>query len=76
VLADEPTGNLDSKTGTEIMALLDEIHRRGNTVILVTHEEDVAARAHRVVRLRDGLIESDRSHVPVAPPAPITPASA
>jgi putative ABC transport system ATP-binding protein len=76
VLADEPTGNLDSKTGTEIMALLDEIHRRGNTVILVTHEEDVAARAHRVVRLRDGLIESDRRHVPVAPPALTPPAGA
>ena len=64
VLADEPTGNLDSKTGTEIMALLDDIHRKGNTVILVTHEEEVAARAHRVVRLRDGLIESDKRHVP------------
>ena len=76
VLADEPTGNLDSKTGTEIMALLDEIHRRGNTVILVTHEEDVAARAHRVVRLRDGLIESDRRHAPVAPPALTPPAGA
>jgi len=61
VLADEPTGNLDSKTGQEIMALLGEIHRKGNTVILVTHEEDVAAHAHRVVRLRDGKIESDRS---------------
>jgi putative ABC transport system ATP-binding protein len=60
VLADEPTGNLDSKTGLEILALMDEIHHQGNTVILVTHEEDVAARAHRVVRLRDGKIESDR----------------
>jgi len=60
VLADEPTGNLDSKTGLEILALLDEIHGQGNTVILVTHEEDVAARAHRIVRLRDGKIESDR----------------
>jgi len=60
VLADEPTGNLDSKTGLEILALLDEIHQQGNTVILVTHEEDVAARARRVVRLRDGKIESDR----------------
>jgi putative ABC transport system ATP-binding protein len=60
VLADEPTGNLDSKTGLEILALLDEIHAQGNTVILVTHEEDVAARANRVVRLRDGKIESDR----------------
>jgi putative ABC transport system ATP-binding protein len=61
VLADEPTGNLDSKTGLEILALLDEIHAQGNTVILVTHEEDVAARAHRIVRLRDGKIESDRA---------------
>ena len=60
VLADEPTGNLDSKTGLEILALMDEIHGQGNTVILVTHEEDVAARAHRIVRLRDGKIESDR----------------
>jgi putative ABC transport system ATP-binding protein len=66
VLADEPTGNLDTKTGQEIMALLDEIHRKGNTVILVTHEEEVAARALRVVRLRDGLIETDqrRAHSP------------
>ena len=61
VLADEPTGNLDSRTGQEIMALLDEIHRKGNTVILVTHEEDIAAHAHRVIRLRDGRIESDRA---------------
>ena len=60
VLADEPTGNLDSKTGLEILGLMDEIHQQGNTVILVTHEEDVAARAHRIVRLRDGKIESDR----------------
>ncbi|HEY6573125.1 MAG TPA: ABC transporter ATP-binding protein [Candidatus Eisenbacteria bacterium] len=60
VLADEPTGNLDTKTGHEIMTLLEEIHRKGNTVILVTHEEEVAALAHRIVRLRDGLIESDQ----------------
>jgi putative ABC transport system ATP-binding protein len=66
VLADEPTGNLDSKTGQEIMALLDEIHRQGNTVILVTHEEDIAAHAHRVIRLRDGLIEIDQRR-PAAP---------
>ena len=59
VLADEPTGNLDSKTGLEIMALLDDVHRGGNTVILVTHEEDIAANAERIVRLRDGKIESD-----------------
>ncbi|GEQ86823.1 macrolide ABC transporter ATP-binding protein [Patiriisocius marinistellae] len=59
ILADEPTGNLDSKTSVEIMALFDEIHAQGNTVILVTHEEDIAAHAHRVIRLRDGLVESD-----------------
>jgi putative ABC transport system ATP-binding protein len=59
ILADEPTGNLDSKTGTEIMALFDEIHAAGNTVIMVTHEEDIAAHAKRVIRLRDGIIESD-----------------
>ncbi|MBU2919799.1 ABC transporter ATP-binding protein [Winogradskyella psychrotolerans] len=59
ILADEPTGNLDSKTGTEIMALFDEIHAAGNTVIMVTHEEDIAAHAKRVIRLRDGVIESD-----------------
>jgi len=59
ILADEPTGNLDSKTSLEIMNLFDEIHAAGNTVILVTHEEEVAAHAHRVIRLRDGIIESD-----------------
>jgi len=59
ILADEPTGNLDSKTGTEIMALFDQIHAAGNTVIMVTHEEDIAAHAKRVIRLRDGVIESD-----------------
>lgn len=59
ILADEPTGNLDSKTSVEIMNLFSEIHKNGNTVILVTHEEDIAAYAHRVIRLRDGLIESD-----------------
>lgn len=59
ILADEPTGNLDSKTSVEIMKLFGEIHANGNTVILVTHEEDIAAYAHRVIRLRDGLIESD-----------------
>jgi putative ABC transport system ATP-binding protein len=69
VLADEPTGNLDTKTGLEIMGILDDIHRRGNTVIVVTHEEEVAARSHRVIRLRDGRIESDRSTRP-AQPAP------
>jgi putative ABC transport system ATP-binding protein len=59
ILADEPTGNLDSKTGDEIMGILDEIHRQGNTIILVTHEPHIAVYANRIVRLRDGLIESD-----------------
>ncbi|TXC75590.1 ABC transporter ATP-binding protein [Luteibaculum oceani] len=59
ILADEPTGNLDTKTSHEIMGLFEEIHSNGNTIILVTHEEDIAQHAHRIVRLRDGLIESD-----------------
>ena len=59
ILADEPTGNLDSKTSVEIMNLFDEIHANGNTVILVTHEEDIARHAHRIIRLKDGMIESD-----------------
>ena len=59
ILADEPTGNLDSKTGEEIMALFDELHRQGNTIILVTHEEHIAAHANRVVRLLDGKIAVD-----------------
>ncbi|MEI6408253.1 MAG: ABC transporter ATP-binding protein [Bacteroidota bacterium] len=59
ILADEPTGNLDTKTSYEIMGLFEEIHKAGNTVILVTHELDIAQHAHRIVRLRDGLIESD-----------------
>ncbi|WP_309640471.1 ABC transporter ATP-binding protein [Flavobacterium sp.] len=59
ILADEPTGNLDSKTSIEIMKLFGDIHANGNTVILVTHEEEIAAYAHRVIRLRDGMIESD-----------------
>lgn len=59
ILADEPTGNLDSKTSLEIMQLFDEIHAAGNTVILVTHEEEVANHAHRIIRLKDGNIESD-----------------
>jgi putative ABC transport system ATP-binding protein len=57
LLADEPTGNLDTKTSHEIMALFEEIHQQGNTIVLVTHEEDIAAHAKRIVRLRDGLIE-------------------
>ena len=59
ILADEPTGNLDSKTSQEIMEIFGDIHGRGNTIILVTHEEDIANHAHRMVRLRDGVIESD-----------------
>lgn len=59
LLADEPTGNLDSKTSYEIMDLFDQIHSKGNTVIMVTHEEDIAEYAHRIVRLRDGLVETD-----------------
>ncbi len=59
ILADEPTGNLDSKTSVEIMGLLEEIHRQGNTIVLVTHEEDIAQHAHRIVRLKDGVVERD-----------------
>lgn len=59
ILADEPTGNLDTKTSYEIMELFDQLHRKGNTIIMVTHEDDIAHYAHRIVRLRDGLIESD-----------------
>ncbi|MBO0951665.1 ABC transporter ATP-binding protein [Fibrella forsythiae] len=62
LLADEPTGNLDSKTSYEIMDLFDQIHSKGNTVIMVTHEEDIAEYAHRIIRLRDGLIETDRAN--------------
>ncbi len=59
ILADEPTGNLDTKTSIEIMALLQTIHSKGNTIIVVTHEEDIALHAHRIIRLRDGVVESD-----------------
>src|SRR5436189_2172253 len=62
ILADEPTGNLDSKTSYEIMSIFNKIHSGGNTIVLVTHEEDIANHAHRIVRLRDGVIESDRNN--------------
>ena len=70
ILADEPTGNLDSKTSDEIMMLLTELNRAGKTIIMVTHENDIAAWARRVVRMRDGHVESDERNepVPVAPP--------
>ncbi len=73
LLADEPTGNLDSKTGLEIMALFDELWRRGNTIILVTHEEEIARHARRVVRIRDGLIAADERVEPAAAAAPEVP---
>jgi putative ABC transport system ATP-binding protein len=62
ILADEPTGNLDTKTSQEIMALFDALHQKGNTIIMVTHEEDIARHAHRIIRLRDGLIETDEAN--------------
>src|SRR6201985_2481884 len=69
ILADEPTGNLDSKTSVEIMDIFTSIQAAGNTVVLVTHEEDIANYAHRIVRLRDGVIESDRRRAPEVAPA-------
>lgn len=66
ILADEPTGNLDSKTSIDIMKLFEKIHNKGNTIIVVTHEEDIARHAHRIIRLRDGKVESDEvNHNPV-----------
>jgi putative ABC transport system ATP-binding protein len=67
LLADEPTGNLDSQTGNEIMALFDELNSRGNTIVLVTHEEDIAAHAHRIVRLLDGKVRDDGPNLRPAP---------
>ena len=71
LLADEPTGNLDSKTGEEIMALFERLHEGGNTIILVTHEADIAAHAHRVIAIRDGQVESDVRQEP-QPASPLT----
>jgi putative ABC transport system ATP-binding protein len=59
ILADEPTGNLDSQTGSEIMALFDRLHEQGNTIVLVTHEHDIAEYAHRIINLKDGLVSGD-----------------
>jgi len=71
LLADEPTGNLDSKTGVEIMALFEELSRRGNTIIVVTHEEDVARHARRILRIRDGSIASDEKSGADRPVPPV-----
>src|SRR5215470_1556340 len=76
LLADEPTGNLDSQTGAEIMALFDELNRRGNTIVLVTHEEDIAAHARRIVRLKDGKITDDAPNERARSFASASPASA
>lgn len=72
ILADEPTGNLDSKTSYEIMALFDELHSKGNTIIMVTHEDDIAHYAHRIVRLKDGLVETDILNKDIRKSTPVT----
>ena len=71
ILADEPTGNLDSRTSEEIMMLFNEIHNKGNTIIVVTHEEEIAQYAHRIIRLRDGLVESDKKNEHIRLPQPV-----
>jgi len=70
ILADEPTGNLDSKTSYDIMDLFQDLHDKGNTIIMVTHEEDIAEYSHRIIRLRDGLIESDKVNQNIRPTIP------
>jgi len=68
ILADEPTGNLDSQTGNEIMKLMEELHKKGNTIVLVTHEADIAEHAYRVVHIKDGVVASDERKSRIAPP--------
>jgi putative ABC transport system ATP-binding protein len=68
ILADEPTGNLDSQTGNEIMKLMEDLHRKGNTIVLVTHEADIAEHAYRVVHIKDGVVASDERRSRIAPP--------
>jgi putative ABC transport system ATP-binding protein len=72
ILADEPTGNLDSKTSHDIMNLFQELHDKGNTIIMVTHEDDIAHYAHRIIRLRDGLVEWDRKNENITRSRPVT----
>lgn len=72
ILADEPTGNLDSKTSYSIMALFQELHDKGNTIIMVTHEDDIAHYAHRIIRLKDGLVEWDKVNEQVTRSEPVT----
>jgi putative ABC transport system ATP-binding protein len=73
LLADEPTGNLDTATSIEIMALFDELHRRGHTIVVVTHERDIAEHSQRIVTIRDGRVERDDARSPAAAPAPAAP---
>jgi putative ABC transport system ATP-binding protein len=67
ILADEPTGNLDTNSGEEIMALLSELHAQGRTIVMVTHADDIAAYAERIIRFRDGMIETDEQNGKISP---------